>query len=163
MCQQLTNYFNSGKWIFFTIIIFLVQPNLNAQSTNPKFDKNLADSMGADDYGMKMYVLVLLKTGTVKIEEKQKVDSLFSGHMKNMGDLVQKGKLIVAGPMGKNDKKYEGIFILNVKTIEEANTLLDTDPAIKAKLLEPELYRWYGSAALPLYLKFHDNVKKKDF
>ena len=119
--------------------------------------------MGADDYGMKMYVFVILKTGPVKIEEKQIVDSLFSGHMKNMGDLVQKGKLIVAGPMGKNDKKYEGIFILNVKTIEEANTLLDTDPAIKAKLLEPELYRWYGSAALPLYLKFHDNVKKKDF
>jgi uncharacterized protein YciI len=159
----MTNNFNWNKWILVMIIFFLFQTNGDAQSTNPKYDKLLADSLGADDYGMKMYVLVILKTGSVKIDEKQKVDSLFSGHMKNMGDLVQKGKLIVAGPLGKNEKKYEGIFILNVKTIEEANQLLDTDPAIKASLLEPELYRWYGSAALPMYLPYHDNVKKKDF
>jgi uncharacterized protein YciI len=159
----MTNKLNSSKWILFMIIFFLIQTNAKSQSTNPKYDKHLADSMGADDYGMKMYVLVILKTGPTRIEEKQKIDSLFSGHMKNMSDLVQKGKLVVAGPLGKNDQKYEGIFILNVKTIEEANKLLDTDPAIKAKLLEPELYRWYGSAALPMYLPYHDKVKKKDF
>lgn len=163
MSQLLINYRKWNKWILLAVILLLGQTTLNAQTTNPKYDKHLADSMGADDYGMKMYVLVILKTGSVQIAEKQKVDSLFSGHMKNMGNLVEKGKLIVAGPMGKNDKKYEGIFILNVRTIEEANKLLDTDPAINSKLLEPELYRWYGSAALPMYLPYHDNVKKKDF
>ena len=157
------NYLNLGRWILLSAIFILVQINVNSQSTNPSYNKHLADSLSADDYGMKMYVLVILKTGSVKIEEKQKVDSLFGGHMKNMGDLVQQGKLIVAGPMAKNDKQYEGIFILNVKTIEEANKLLDTDPAIKAKLLEPELYRWYGSAALPIYLPYHDKVRKKEF
>ena len=156
-------YPNFIQGLIFSAIFFLFVGYLNAQNPNRKYDEHLADSLGADDYGMKMYVLVLLKTGSVKIEEKQKVDSLFSGHMKNMGDLVLKGKLIVAGPLAKNDKKYEGIFVLNVKTIEEANTLLETDPAIKAKLLESELYRWYGSAALPMYLPYHDNVKKKDF
>jgi uncharacterized protein YciI len=163
MNSPFKNYLNCSKWILFTITLFLVQTIVNAQSTNPKYDKKLADSLGADDFGMKIYVLVILKTGSVKIEEKQEVDRLFTGHMKNMGDLVQKGKLVVAGPMGKNDKKYEGIFILNVESIEEANQLLDTDPAIKAKILEPELYRWYGSAALPMYLNYHDKAKKKDF
>src|ERR1044072_6785992 len=117
MNSRLKTCCNRSKFILFALIYILIQQNANSQSTNPNYDKHLADSLNAEDYGMKMYVLVILKTGPVKIEEKQKVDSLFSGHMKNMGDLVQQGKLIVAGPMGKNDKMYEGIFILNVKNI----------------------------------------------
>jgi len=39
----------------------------HAQSDNPKFDQALATKLGADDYGMKMYVLVMLKTGTATI------------------------------------------------------------------------------------------------
>ena len=110
-----------------------------------------------------MYVLVILKPGSNKIDDKQKADSLFIGHLQNIGQLAKIGKLVAAGPLKKNEKGYEGIFVLNVRTIEEANTLLETDPAIKAKMLDTELFQWYGSAALPLYLKYHDNVKKKDF
>jgi uncharacterized protein YciI len=76
---------------------------------------------------------------------------------------VKEKKLIVAGPMVKNEKSYRGIFILDVSTIEDANLLLETDPAIKAKFLEPELYEWYGSAALPEYLETSDKVWKIGF
>lgn len=131
-----------------------------AQTANPTYNKTLADSLGADEYGMKQYVLVILKTGSNKIEDKQKVDSLFRGHMGNINRLATAGKLVVAGPLKKNDKAYRGIFILNVKTIEEANSLLDTDPAIKEKLLEAETFIWYGSAALPMYLPNHEKVEK---
>lgn len=37
-----------------------------AQAT---FDKALADSLGADQYGMKMYFLVILKTGSDQITD----------------------------------------------------------------------------------------------
>jgi len=146
-----------------TVVMLLTLATVNAQTGNLKYNKQLADSLGADDYGMKMYVLVILKTGKVKIEDKQKSDSLLMGHLHNIHHLAETGKLIVAGPMKENAKEYEGIFILNVKTIEEANILLETDPAIKSKVLDTELFQWYGSAALPLYLKYHDHVKKKDF
>ena len=131
-----------------------------AQSANPKYDKVLADSLGGDDYGMKMYILVILKTGPNTIADKTVLDSLFKGHMENIGHLAANGKLIVAGPLGKNDKTYRGIFILNVKTIEEANTLLETDPTIKNKVLAAELFNWYGSAALPTYLPNHRKIEK---
>src|SRR5215211_774238 len=88
-----------------------------------RYDKSLADSLGADDYGMKRYVLVILKTGPAKVD-KPTSDSLFAGHMKNMGRMVDMGKLVVAGPLQKNDNNYRGIFILNVRTIDEAKTLL---------------------------------------
>ena len=144
-------------------LLSLLSTTIYAQADNPKYDKALADSLGGDDYGMKAYVLVMLKTGSNKIEDKATLDSLFRGHLANIGRLAELGKLVVAGPLKKNDKTYRGIFILNVKTIEEANELLVTDPAVAAKLLDAELYQWYGSAALPEYLKYHDRIEKKKF
>ncbi|NEU07587.1 hypothetical protein GZH53_04605 [Flavihumibacter sp. R14] len=151
------------KTLILMVLFSIFSAGAYAQSTNPKYNKALADSLGGDDYGMKQYVLVILKTGTNKTTDKAQIDSLFGGHMANIGRLVEDGKLIVAGPLKKNDRTYRGIFILNVKTLEEANKLIMTDPAIKAKLLDAELFEWYGSAALPLYLKNHELIEKKTF
>lgn len=134
-----------------------------AVATNPAFDSLLALQLGADDYGMKGYVLVVLKSGTFKPTEKSVTDSLFAGHMANIIRLEQEGKLVVAGPLGKNEKSYRGIFILDVTAIEEARRLVDTDPAVSSALLEAEYYNWYGSAALPLYLGTADRIWKKGF
>jgi uncharacterized protein YciI len=149
------------KFIFTILMSCGVCISAICQSDNPKYDKLLADSLGGDDYGMKTYILVILKTGPNKIEDKKVLDSLFKGHMENIGRLAAIGKLIVAGPLVKNEKTYRGIFILNVKTIEEANVLLETDPTIKEKVLEAEVFKWYGSAALPTYLPNHEKVEKK--
>ena len=146
----------------FILFLFLLALASVARPQSAKFDQHLADSLGADAYGMKNYVLVILKTGKVKAD-KFRADSLFTGHMQNIGRLAKAGQLVAAGPMAKNDHSYEGIFILNVTTLSAARELLETDPAVKAGLLDPELYQWYGSAALPLYLPFHDKVKKTDF
>lgn len=151
------------RLFLFCALLILVQAQIQAQTKTAAFNQALADSLGADEYGMKSYVLVILKTGKTKLSDKAKTDSLFAGHMSNMGRMVANGKLTVAGPMQKNSNNYRGIFILNVKTTEEAQKLLETDPAIKAGLLEPELYGWYGSAALPMYLKHHDEVQKTKF
>lgn len=53
---------------------------------------------------MKSYYLVILKTGSAKITDKKRSDSIFGGHMKNIQRLALENKLVVAGPMGKNDK-----------------------------------------------------------
>ncbi|REA58377.1 hypothetical protein DSL64_21195 [Dyadobacter luteus] len=109
---------------------------------------------------MKKYVLVLLKTGSVTNLGKTATDSLFAGHMTNINRLAENGKLVVAGPFFKNDK-YRGIFILNATTIEEGKQLVETDPAIKANLLEAEMLLWYGSAALSETLEIHKRIEKK--
>lgn len=138
------------------VLLLAVSIQLNAQT----YDQQLAAKYGADEYGMKSYILVLLKSGTNTTADQATVNNLFRGHMENIGKLAADGKLVVAGPMQKNDKSYRGIFILNVKTKEEANELLLTDPAIREKLLDAELYEWYGSAALPAYLETHEKIQK---
>ncbi len=132
------------------------------QTTEQKYDAQLAKRLGADDYGMKSYILVILKTGSNTTTDKRFIDSCFAGHMSNMGVMVKAGKLLVAGPIGKNEKSYRGIFILNAKDFEEAKELLKGDPAVKEGLLDAELYNWYGSAALPLYLESADKIAKKN-
>lgn len=145
----------------FTIVILMFSVILTiGQTVNPNYDPALAQTLGADDYGMKSYILVILKTGNNSTTDKAVIDSCFRGHLNNIGRLAEAGKLIVAGPIGKNEQSYRGIFILNVTTPEEANELLQTDPAIKENLLEAELYKWYGSAALPAYLETSDKIWK---
>lgn len=130
-------------------------------NTNPNYDTELAGKLGGDDYGMKSYFLVILKIGTNTTSDKELIAESFRGHMNNINRLVEEGKLIVAGPLGKNENNYRGIFILdNIKSIEEAKELLKTDLAIKNKLLDYEIFNWYGSAALPEYLPYSDKIWK---
>ncbi|RYG15631.1 MAG: hypothetical protein EOO07_14970 [Chitinophagaceae bacterium] len=153
------------KKLFFLLVFVTLGFAVTAQDKkpNPNYDEALAKKVGADDYGMKMYILVMLKTGSNTTATKIETDSAFAGHMANMGKLVKENKLIVAGPLGKNDKNYRGIFILNAKSIDEAKDIIATDPAIKAKLLDADLFNWYGSAALAEYLKFEEKVGKYKF
>lgn len=130
-------------------------------SSNPNYDKLLADKLGGDDYGMKSYFLVILKTGTNNTTDKELINQSFRGHLDNIHKLVKEEKLIVAGPLGENKLNYRGIFILNnIKTAEEAKELLLSDPAIKNNLLDYDIVSWYGSAALPEYLPYSDKIWK---
>ena len=126
---------------------------------NPNYDKALADKLGGDEYGMKSYFLVILKTGANTTADKKLINESFRGHMSNINRLVGEGKLIVAGPLGKNEKNHRGIFILNnVESTEKAKELLQTDLAIKNGFLDYEIFTWYGSAALAEYLPFSDKI-----
>jgi uncharacterized protein YciI len=133
----------------------------NFKTKSADYDEKLAMEYGADDYGMKSYFLVMLKTGKNTTDDKDFISKSFRGHMDNIGRLVKEKKLVVAGPLGKNEKDYRGIFILyNVSSVEEAQAILMTDPAIKSELLEYELYNWYGSAALEAYLPLAEKIAK---
>ncbi|WP_367330950.1 DUF6265 family protein [Sphingobacterium multivorum] len=129
---------------------------------NPNYDQELAKKLGADDYGMKSYIFVLLKTGENKTTDKQFINECFKGHMENINRLVKNGQLIVAGPFGKNDDNLRGLFILNnMASTDAAKHILENDPAIKNGLLEASFYSWYGSAALAEYLSQVDKIWKK--
>lgn len=144
------------------ILAFLLITSIGfSQETDTKYDESLAKSLKADEYGMKKYVFCLLKSGTNTTASKEETKKLFEGHIANIGKLAKEGKLVVAGPFMKNDRNYRGIYIFNVETIEEAQALVATDPAINAKLLEAELTPWYATAALQETLKIHEKIAKK--
>jgi len=149
------------KNILYTILL-LASFQIVAQEKTI-YDEKLAQELGADNYGMKTYVFCILKTGTNTTATKEERQKYFEGHMANINKLASEKKLVVAGPFMKNDKNYRGIFIFNVATIEEAQKLVETDPAVQAKIFEVELTPWYSSAALMQVNEVHERLAKTKF
>jgi uncharacterized protein YciI len=130
----------------------------SAQST---YDEVLATKLGADELGMKKYVMAFLLRGDrvseYSPEQRQEIQA---GHMANIGKMAEMGKLVLAGPFFGNEE-LRGIYIFDVQSIEEAKALTEADPAIQAGVLKMDLKEWYGSAALMMVNEIHAKVAKK--
>ena len=152
----------------FLLISLLIMPVLKAisQQNHPSVPANynaeLAQKLGADDLGMKNYVIAFLKSGPVKLTDSLQISELQKAHLKNITHLADEGKLLLAGPFLDNEP-LRGIFIFDVASVEEARQLTSTDPAVKAGTLVMELHPWYGSAALKEIPNLHRQIQKKAF
>jgi len=140
------------------VALALAAGTLLAQE-NPKFDSKLAQVTGADDNGMRGYVLVILKTGT-RVADGPERDAMFKGHFANMSRLAADGKLVQAGPLDGVDG-WRGLFVFATPDIEEARKLVATDPVVVKGEMIPEFHKYYGSAALMLVNELHAKVSKK--
>ena len=135
-----------------------------ADAAKPKFDAELAKKVGADEHGMRSYVLAILKTGPKDAEVQGDArKAIFKGHFENMDRLAKEGKLAVAGPFNDPAKVYRGLFIFAVKTVEEAKALAETDPTVKSGVLVVDYVPWFGSASLMLSNELHEKVAEKSF
>jgi len=134
----------------------------NIENQSVKKDTALARQLGADEYGMKQYVMAFLKSGPNKNQSPAEAERLQKAHLENIGRMANEGKLVVAGPF-MDDGEIRGIYIFNVKTVEEAKALTETDPAIQAGRLVMELHPWYGSAALMKVVEIHNSLPTKGF
>lgn len=123
------------------------------------FDQAYADHLGADEYGMRSYVMAMLKSGPNRDQDSATRSALQRAHLDNIKRLAEEGKLVMAGPF-LDDSEIRGIYIFAVPTIEEAEELTLTDPAVKAGSLIMELHPWYGSAALMEVNEIHKQVAK---
>jgi len=105
------------------------------------------------------YWFVLLKTGPKNDFDSAAKAKLFEGHMANINRLYYDGILKVAGPFGKNDLTWRGIFIFDCKTKEEAEKFASGDPAIAAGLFAVEIVPWFGA---PIGSFTHGKPKKEE-
>jgi uncharacterized protein YciI len=132
------------------------------ENEQPVFDSIKAQKYGADEYGMKQYVIAFLKKGPNRGLDSTTAYNLQMAHMENIGKMSDAGQLVLAGPF-LGDGEIRGIYIFNVKTVEEAKALTETDPAIQAGSLIMELLPWHGSAALMGINNEHKRVAKTLF
>jgi uncharacterized protein YciI len=142
------------------LFTLLVAPLQAAEPTAPAAarDEALAKRLGADERGMRPYVLVLLKTGPTRVPDGEARTAMFAGHFANMTRLAKEGKLAVAGPFMKNEAGMRGLFVMAVPTIEEARALTETDPVIVNGEMIAEYHPWYGSAALMTVTDTHERI-----
>lgn len=106
--------------------------------------------------------MAFLKKGPNRDQSKEEANELLRAHMDNIRRLTDEGKLVLAGPF-MDDGEVRGIYIFDVKTVEEAKKLTETDPAIQAGSLIMDLHPWYGSAALMQMNEIHKKVAKSRY
>lgn len=132
-----------------------------AQASPPPegYDAALASELGADAYGMRRYVLVILKTGPTPTPKGEARDAMFKGHFANMNRLAEAGQLVLAGPLDGVDGR-RGIFILDTADLDEARALVATDPVIASGEMTADFHAYYGSAALKRVNDLHGRISR---
>lgn len=125
------------KYITLLLSLFLIHHVVFSQkdSTVKKSEPNI-----------KQFWLVVLKTGPkdAVIKDSTERSKIFAGHFANMERLHSEGVLKVAGPFGKNDFTWRGLFILDCKTKEEAENYVKTDPSVNTGVFIYDIVPWYG-------------------
>ena len=97
---------------------------------------------------MAEYCVGLIYRGpTWSPEVTQKVQELQAAHLANIDRLVESGEMVLAGPFA-DEGDMRGLFFYNVGTLEAAQALVESDPAVKAGRLRVELHPWWGSTKL---------------
>lgn len=124
----------------------------------PSFDATLARRTGADERGMRRYVLVILRTGPTRMPDREARDAMSAGHMANIQRLSKAGKLVLAGPFMQDPAGWRGLFVFAVDDIEAAKALVATDPVILHGEMVADYHPWYGSAATMLLPEWHDRL-----
>jgi uncharacterized protein YciI len=126
-----------------------------------QYDAALAKSLGADERGMRSYVMVILKTGPVKVPEGPARTAMFQGHFANIQRLAAEKKLVLAGPFEGAAAGWRGMFIFATPDIEEAKRYVATDPVIVNGEMVAEYHSFYGSAALMAVNGIHAKIEKR--
>ncbi len=161
----MTTYIKLLTPLFLAYALMSCAANPTGERANPggvnTYDAQLAKDLGADEYGMRSYVLVILKTGPADITDEALRQELFAGHFSNMTSLAERELLVLAGPFIEGGDK-RGLFVFNVPTIAQAKELVSTDPAVAAGIFTAEYTRYYGSAALMAINDLHAKIQKSD-
>jgi uncharacterized protein YciI len=121
------------------------------------FDADLARAVGADERGMRRFVLVVLKTGPTRVPAGPERDEMFKGHFANIERLAGDGTLVLAGPSDGVDG-WRGIFVLAVADVAEARRHVGTDPVVAKGEMVAEYHVLYASAALMKMNDLHRRI-----
>lgn len=127
---------------------------------NSKYDAELAKKVGANDAGMRSYVLVLLKSSGKPVPAGKERDEMFAGHFANMKKHASAGKLVLAGPLDGVDG-MRGLFVFAVDNIDDAKKLTETDPVIVKGEMVAHYHKYYGNAGIMLLNEMYEKIAKK--
>jgi uncharacterized protein YciI len=146
--------------LIFALSLFVGMISTPAFCQGSSYDAALAEKLGADQRGMKKYVMAFLYRGerVAEYTPEQRAE-IQKGHMAHITKMSESGKLVMAGPFFGNDE-LRGIFVFDAASLEEATDLTNADPAVNAGVLRMDLKEWYGSAALLMMSEIHSKLTK---
>ena len=91
------------------------------------------------------FQLVILRSADNPPEiSKDQINEIHQQHLAHLRAMGASGKLVAAGPFGdQQDKSFRGLCLYRVGSLDEARTLAENDPAVKAGRMKVEVLTWY--------------------
>ncbi|AYC28593.1 YciI family protein [Paenisporosarcina cavernae] len=87
-----------------------------------------------------IYQLKLIPTLLNEENWTEKENECVTRHFQRLQQLVEEGKVILAGRTLTMDEKAFGIVILEVTSEEEAREIMETDPTVEERVMTAELF-----------------------
>lgn len=97
---------------------------------------------GDTTYLMQQYYMVFLKSGPNRSQDSTEAAELQKQHMAHLERMAIEGYTSLTGPMG-DDSDLRGIVVFNTATEQEADSLANLDPMVKAGRLVVEVHPWW--------------------
>ena len=98
---------------------------------------------------MQQYFIAFLKRGPIRNQNEEEAERIQQEHLAHLGKMYELGYADISGPFG-DDGDIRGITIYNVPTLKMADSLANSDPAVKAGRLEIEIHPWWAAKGFPL-------------
>ena len=108
---------------------------------HPWWSEDVFKKNGQTGGTMTAYLAFLVRGDKWTPGETPENAAIQKAHLANIGRLAELKKLVVAGPFG-DDGTLRGIFVFRVASLEEARSLAETDPAVKAGRLALQIHPW---------------------
>ncbi|MEL6969839.1 MAG: YciI family protein [Bacteroidota bacterium] len=105
---------------------------------------------GDTTYLMKQYYMCLLKSGPKRDQSTEEAALIQENHLAHLSQLATDRKICLAGPFA-DDSGIQGVVIYSTPTYEEAVTLANADPAVKAGRLIVEIHPFWAAVGAQLF------------
>lgn len=99
---------------------------------------------GDTTYLMQQYFLVLLKAGPIRNQDSTETANLQKQHLAHLERMGKEGYASLIGPLEGHDE-IMGIAVYNTPKIQQADSLANLDPMVKAGRLKVEVYPWWAA------------------
>lgn len=107
------------------------------------------DEKTKDTILMQQYFIAFLKSGPIRSQNEEESELLQKEHLAHLTRMYELGYADISGPFGDNGD-IRGITIYNVPTLKMADSLANSDPAVKAGRLEIEVHPWWAAKGFSL-------------
>lgn len=101
-------------------------------------------------YLMKQYFMCFLKEGPKRDQGPTEAAEIQEKHLAHLSQLAANRKICLAGPFA-DDSGIQGVVIFSTPTYEEAVTLANDDPAVKAGRLIVEIHPFWAAVGAQLF------------
>ncbi len=102
---------------------------------------------GADDEMTTFQLVFLKRNPDWKARSSTEAQRIESAHQEFFDGLIQLDQVLISGPV-TDDSDLRAIIVSSATTIQQAQSIVESDPAVKVGMLRAETYAWYAGTGI---------------